>query len=137
MPKTIKQTVTLPASYQKLFGMYLDPKVHASFTGAKVRISSRPGSEFEAFNGMIMGKMLHVVPKRLIVHTWRAAHWKREDMDSLLVLSFWPEGDEGRIELVHVNVADHDVKGVRLGWKQYYWRPWREYLGKGLLKKSS
>jgi activator of HSP90 ATPase len=112
--------------------MYLDPKAHASFTGAKVKIGSTPGSEFKAFDGMITGKILHVVPKRLIVQSWRATHWKRGDMDSILVLSFWPEGNQGRIELVHVNVADHDVEAVRLGWRQYYWRPWREYLSKGL-----
>lgn len=131
MPKTIKQTVTLPASYDKLFKMYLDPKTHEAITGGKVRIGSKPCSEFNAFNGMIMGTMLHIIPKRLIVQSWRAAHWKREDIDSILVLSFWPEGNDGRIELVHVNVADHDYKDVNLGWKKYYWRPWREYLRKG------
>jgi len=130
MPKTIKQTVTLPASYERLFKMYLNPRIHAAFTGAKVEIGSMPGSKFNAFDGMIMGKMLHIVPKRLIVQSWRAAHWKREDIDSILILSFWPEGDKGRIELVHVNVADHDYKDVNLGWKKYYWKPWREYLEK-------
>jgi len=130
MPKTIKQTVTLPASCERLFKMYLGPKAHAAFTGGKVKISSKPGSEFSAFDGMIMGKMLHIIPKRLIVQSWRAAHWKSADIDSILILSFWPEGDEGRIELVHVNVADHDYKDVNLGWKKYYWRPWREYLRK-------
>ena len=79
---------------------------------------------------MIMGKTLHIVPKRLIVQAWRAAHWKQEDIDSILVLHFLPEGKDGRIELVHVNVADHDFKDVTLGWKRYYWKPWREYLKK-------
>ncbi len=40
----------------------------------------------------------------------------------------WPEGKAGRIELVHVNVADHDLEGVNEGWEKYYWKPWREYL---------
>ena len=37
----------------------------------------------------------------------------------------------GRIDLMHVNVADHDVEGVSEGWKKYYWDPWRAYLSKG------
>ncbi len=131
MPSTIKQSVTLPASYERLFDMYLDSKLHEAFTGGKVMVSSRPGSPFNAFDGMIEGKMLHVVSKHLIVQSWRAAHWKHEDIDSILVLSFWPAGNEGRIELVHVNVADHDYEDVKLGWKKYYWKPWREYLMKG------
>lgn len=40
MPRTIKQTVTLPASHERLFKMYLDPRVHVAFTGAKVKIGS-------------------------------------------------------------------------------------------------
>ena len=44
MPKTIKQTVTLPASYERLFKMYLDPRAHAAITKAKVKMSSKPGS---------------------------------------------------------------------------------------------
>ena len=130
MPRTIKQTVTLPASYAKLFEMYLDPKVHGAFTGSKVKISSKVGSEFKAFDGAIMGKLLYIVPKRLIVQSWRASHWKAADIDSTLVLTFSPKGRQGRIELVHVNVADHDYKDVNNGWKEYYWRPWREYLKK-------
>ena len=130
MARTIKQTVTLPASYEKLFEMYLDPKAHGAFTGSKVKVSSKVGSEFKAFDGAIMGKLLHIVPKRLIVQSWRASHWKAKDIDSTLVLTFSPKGKQGRIELVHVNVADHDYEGVNNGWREYYWRPWREYLKK-------
>lgn len=128
MPKTIKQTVTLPASYQNLFKMYLDPKVHGAIIGAKVEISSKPGGRFKAFDGMIGGTMLHIIPNRLIVQSWRPVHWKRGDIDSILVLSFGPEKKGSRIDLVHVNVADHDYNDVNLGWKKYYWKPWKEYL---------
>jgi hypothetical protein len=45
-----------------------------------------------------------------------------------LILTFWPQGYGGRIELVHVNVADGDFAGVSQGWEKYYWSPWRQYL---------
>jgi activator of HSP90 ATPase len=128
MSNIIQQTVTLSASAERLFDMYLDPGIHEAFTGAPVIIDSEEGSEFQAFNNMIFGKMLFVVPKNLIVQSWRAAHWKIEDLDSILILTFWPAGDSGRIELVHVNVPDHDFKGVSQGWENYYWKPWQEYL---------
>jgi activator of HSP90 ATPase len=128
MPQTIQQTVTLPGSAARLFEMYLDPMIHGAFTGAPVTISSTPGSEFRAFNGALSGRMLYTLPKRLIVQSWRANHWSAADLDSTLILTFWPSGDSGRIELVHVNVADHDVQGVSEGWEKYYWKPWRQYL---------
>jgi uncharacterized protein YndB with AHSA1/START domain len=128
MPKTIIQAAVLPASPGRLFDMYLDPVSHEAFTGAPVTIGSEPGAAFRAFDDMITGTILQVVPKRLIVQSWRAAHWADEDIDSTLILTFWPDEEGGRIELVHVNVADDDFAGVSQGWQDYYWEPWREYL---------
>jgi len=128
MPKTIEQSVTLPAPAAQLYRMYLDPRRHAAITGSPVRIGARPGSSFRAFNGALSGKMLHTKPGRMIVQTWRSTGFGAKDIDSTLILTFWPRGRSGRIRLAHVNVADRDVRGVTKGWKTYYWNPWRAYL---------
>ncbi len=128
MPKTIQQTVVLPAFSDQLFDMYLDPEEHAAITGGEVVISPKPGSEFRAFNGALSGRMLVVVPKRMVVQTWRSSHWSADDLDSILVLTFHDGSAGGRIELVHVNVPDHDYDGVTQGWEKFYWTPWRRYL---------
>jgi activator of HSP90 ATPase len=128
MPKTIQQSVTLPAPARDLYRMYLDPKRHAAITGAPVRISARAGAPFRAFNGALSGRMLATRPGRMIVQTWRSTGFGRTDPDSILVLTFSPRGRSGRIRLVHVNVADRDARGVTEGWRKYYWRPWRAYL---------
>ena len=128
MPRMIQQTVILHGPAEQLYEMYLDPKIHGEITGSPVQISREDGSEFHAFNKMLLGKMLHVVPGRLIVQSWRAAHWNPEDLDSTLILTFWPEGENCRIELVHVNVPDHDYDDANQGWEKYYWIPWRAYL---------
>lgn len=130
MPKLVQQSVALPASPERLYDMYMDPSQHAAFTGAPVVISAQPGSPFQAFGDLLSGRMLAAVPKRMIVQAWRANHWKPEDLDSTLVLTFWPDPAGGRIDLVHVNVADHDFDGVTEGWKKYYWDPWRAFLEK-------
>jgi uncharacterized protein YndB with AHSA1/START domain len=128
MPRTVTLAVTLPASAARLYGMYLDPKQHAAFTGAPVKIAAKPGAAFEAFAGALSGTILQVVPNRLIVQSWRSTNFAKHDLDSTLVLSFWPEDRSGRIELTHVNVADSDYSGVSEGWSKYYWVPWRAYL---------
>ena len=83
---------------------------------------------------MLTGTMLHVEPKRLIVQTWRSGNWPDDAIDSVLVLSFWPEKDGGRIELVHVNVPESDFAGISHGWEKFYWTPWRSYLAGGVRK---
>jgi activator of HSP90 ATPase len=112
MPRNIMLAASLPAPPDRLYDMYLDPTLHGAFTGFPVTIAARSGAEFRAFGGAITGTILHVEPKRLIVQTWRSKNFPAAAIDSVLVLSFWPEGQGGRIELVHANVADEDFAGV-------------------------
>jgi activator of HSP90 ATPase len=128
MPKIIQQTVTFSAPPEKLFDMYMNQKLHATITGQPVTISRTAGTRFRAFGGMIVGKMLHVVPRRLIIQSWRSKEWKPEDLDSTLIISFWSDQEGGRIELTHVNVPEYDYNDVNEGWEKFYWKPWREYL---------
>lgn len=128
MPKTIQQTVSLPAPAAELYRMYLSPSAHAAITGAPVTIGARPGARFRAFGGALSGRMLHTRPGRMIVQTWRSSHFGPDDPDSILVLTFSGRGARGRIQMVHAHVADRDARGVRQGWPTYYWRPWRAYL---------
>jgi len=130
MPKNLIIAALLPAGPETLFDMYLDPVAHAAFTGSVVTIEPRPGSPFRAFDGALSGTILHIEPKRLIVQTWRSINFSDTDIDSVLVLTFWPDEGGARIELVQVNVADRDFAGVSHGWEKYYWTPWRAYLQK-------
>ena len=128
MPKTVTMAVDFPCPPARLYKMYLDPKLHGAFTGAPVKIAARAGAKFEAFHGALNGTILQVIPNRLIVQSWRSTQFGRRDMDSTLVLGFFPHKGGGRIELTHVNVADGDFAGVSEGWSKYYWVPWRQYL---------
>ena len=128
MARTIQLAVSLPAPAERLYDMYLDPVEHAAFTGSPVTISARAGAPFRAFGDVLTGTILQVVPKRLIVQSWRSPHWGISDIDSTLILAFLPEKDGGRIELVHANVVDEDFAGVSQGWEKFYWTPWRLYL---------
>ena len=130
MARTIQLAASLPAPPDRLFDMYLDPVEHAAFTGSPVTIAPQPGAPFRAFDNVLTGTILQVVPKRLIVQSWRSPHWGPEDLDSTLILTFLPERNGGRIEIVHVNVVDEDFAGVSHGWEKYYWTPWRAYLSR-------
>ncbi len=131
MRSIIRQSVVLPAAADTLFDMYLDPTVHGEFTGFPVTIGTEPGAAFRAFDGQLSGTMLAVVRPQLIVQSWRSTKFADGDSDSTLILMFSPDAvDElcGRINLVHLDVPQHDYQGVTDGWQQYYWTPWRAYL---------
>lgn len=129
MRSVIQQSVLLPAAAEKLFEMYLDPQEHGAFTGAPVIVGSAAGAEFQAFGGVLTGQILAVVPGRLIVQSWRSTKFHADDPDSTLILTFAPAGDQqGRIDLIHLDVPDHDYQGVTEGWQKHYFGPWRAYL---------
>jgi activator of HSP90 ATPase len=128
MRNVITQTVLLAAPAEQLFAMYLDPGLHAAITGAPVTISRQAGSEFQAFGGVLTGTMLAVYEPRLVIQSWRSSQFRPEDADSTLILSFHAAPAGGQIDLIHLDVPDHDFVGVTEGWEKYYWTPWRRYL---------
>ncbi|MBI4588979.1 MAG: SRPBCC domain-containing protein [Candidatus Rokubacteria bacterium] len=127
--KTIEQTVTFGVPPEKLFDIYLDSKKHAAAVNSQASISRKVGGRFRIFGGALQGKNLAIIPKRMIVQTWRGSDWKKSEGDSILILTFTKARGGGRINLVHV-LPDRHYAGCNKGWKKYYWKPWRAYLGR-------
>ncbi len=131
MRNVIQQSVVLPASAKMLFEMYLDPAAHSAITGFPVSIGAERGAPFHAFNKQISGQILAIDRPGLIVQSWRSVKFHDDDSDSTLILSFTRErsdAERGRIDLVHLDVPDHDFHDVTEGWHKHYWNPWRTYL---------
>lgn len=128
MRRLIAQSVVLPAPAEHLYATYLEPALHAAVTGAPVTVGAESGAPFRAFGGQITGTMLTVVAPRLIVQSWRSVNFLEGDPDSTLILAFVPEGKNGRIDLIHIDVPEQDYQGVSEGWEKYYWAPWKRHL---------
>lgn len=131
MLHNIRLGTELAAPPAEIYAMYLDPRSHAAITGSPVTILAHPGAKFSAFGGALGGTILHLVPDRLIVQTWRSDMFKRSDLDSILILTLTPRGRNTTvIDLQQLNVPPQDFAGVTHGWELYYFAPWREYLRK-------
>jgi activator of HSP90 ATPase len=128
MTKTIQQSVRFAAPPRTLFEMYLDSGKHAAATGGKAAMSRKVGGAFTAWNKMLRGRNLMIVPNRLIVQSWRSVNFKAGDADSILILEFSKAPGGGQVDLVHVNVPQQDHEGVSRGWPNYYWKPWKKYI---------
>ncbi len=99
MPRNLLIAASLPAAPEALYDAYLDPATHAAFTGHAVNIEARAEAHFTAFDGVLRGVILYLEPKRLIVQTWRSINFGPDDIDSILVLTFWPQDGGACIEL--------------------------------------
>lgn len=129
MTPLIQQTVRFRATPTTLFNLYLDSRKHTLATGAPAKVSRKAGGKFSAFGGRIGGKTLAIEPGKRVTQLWRAKHWKKEDW-SVLVLTFTKVAGGAQVDLIHIGVPHYDQKGVRKGWPNYYWRPWKKYLAK-------
>ena len=132
MPRTIQQSITLPAPPERLYRIYLRVREHEAACGGwgKAKIRPRVGGRME-MAPHIKGKFLVLVPGRMIVQTWRGSNWKTSDLDSVLLLTFQPARGGCRLAMVHANVPDAHAKSIGSrtgGWHGHYWRPWKAYL---------
>lgn len=127
-PKTIEQSVVFKSTPDTLYEFFMDSKMHSASTGMPAKVSGKVGGKWSAFEGMIGGSNLMLVPNRLIVQAWRSNSWKTEDPDSILIVRFEKVAGGTRVHLTHVGVPPYDHKGVTQGWKKYYWEPWKKYL---------
>lgn len=128
MRSIIQQTIKLPASGEQLFDMYVSADLHSAFTGSPVTIDAESGSLFSAFEGALTGTVLVTIKPSLVVQSWRSVSFYEQDPDSTLILKFSTIGDEGQIDLIHLDVPAQDYDGVTNGWEKYYWTPWRNFL---------
>jgi activator of HSP90 ATPase len=130
MPKTITQKVVFKnTSPAKLYSMYLDSKQHAAITGGvAAKISAKEGAKFSAHDEYITGKNLQLVKDKLIVQSWRGSDWNKGDADSTFILQFEPKGKDTVMYMTHANIPDKHADGIKQGWVDHYWNPWKEVL---------
>lgn len=127
MATVIQQSVAFEGvSATRLYTTYIDADRHAAALGAPARISPTIGSEFAIFgDSKVRGKMLAVVPERMVAQSWRGAVWRADEPDSLLVLVF----TDGAIHLTQAGVPPHAYDIIAGGWDAMYWAQWRAYFG--------
>ncbi|HUL43716.1 MAG TPA: SRPBCC domain-containing protein [Bacteroidota bacterium] len=128
MATIIQKVVFKNATTRQLYNLYMDPKLHARISGGPVKISEKVGSRMEAHGGYITGKMLQRVKNKLIVHTWRGSNWSAQDGDSVFVVSFGRKGRDAVLHMTHANVPDEHAGHLDKGWRDHYWKPWKQYL---------
>ena len=130
MAKTITQSVTFKnAKVSTLYSMFLNPKEHEALTGGNpAKISAKEGAKFSVWGDYITGKNLQLIKDKLIVQAWLGSDWDKSEIDSTFILLFEQKGKDAVIHMTHANIPDKQAKGIKDGWTEYYWAPWKAYL---------
>jgi activator of HSP90 ATPase len=127
--KTIRQTVVVRASPHAVYEALMDSQKHARFTGAKARISRKVKGRFTAYDGYIEGVYLDLVPDKMIVQSWRGSDWP-EGHFSKTTYSLKKIKNGARLTFTQSGVPVQHYHDISQGWRDYYWKPMKEMLGK-------
>jgi len=135
MTKTIVQKIVFKnTTPEVLYELYTNAKKHSLVTGGAAKIIAKEGAKFSAYDNYATGKNLQLIKDKLIVQSWRAADWSKDDVDSTLTLLIEPKGKNAVLHVVHANLPDAQAKSIADGWHAYYWKPWKDYLAQNAAK---
>ena len=125
--KIIVQKVKFKTSPETLYEIFMDSKKHTQATGGKAVISRKIGGSFTAWDGYLSGKNLFLVPGKTIVQSWRSSEFKKDDPDSILVLTFEKAPGGCLLTMTHTAITARSESYAK-GWKDFYWKPIAKYL---------
>jgi activator of HSP90 ATPase len=129
--KTIKQTVTFDAPALEVYNLIMDAKKHSAFSGTEVIMSQKPNGKFSVFDGYCHGYNIELIKGKKIVQAWHFAEdgWPDKHF-SICTFQFDQQGNKTRLSFQQTDVPEHKAGELEKGWKQYYWKPMKDFLKK-------
>ena len=127
-----KQRIKVPAKPSEVYAAFVDPKKHSAFTGSKATGRAKVNGNFTAWDGYISGKFLKLEEGKRIVQEWITTDFPEGYPPSHLELTFAEVEGGTEILMVHSNVPAEQVKELKEGWNEFYWKPLEEYFKKRL-----
>ncbi len=129
--ESFKVSASFAVSARDLYQAWLDSKQHAGFTGSGARIVPRVGGAFSAWDGYIQGKTLELVPYRRIVQAWRTTDFPDGSSDSIVEIDLDKVEGGTKLTIKHKEIPKGQGEGYKDGWRQFYFKPMKEYFGRG------
>jgi activator of HSP90 ATPase len=115
--KDYKKYYIIPASPDEVYAALTRPLTIQLWSGEKAIMSTEPGSEFELFEGSIVGKNLEFEEDRKIVQQW---YFGEQEEPSIVTIKLHPHKYGTSAELRHTNIPDEDFEDITEGWDQAY-----------------
>lgn len=129
--RIITQNVVVPATPAEVYNAFVNPRIHAAFTGASATGSPRVGGHFTAWDGYISGVHRELVKGSRIVQEWKTTEWPEGEKPSRVAFSFKAVTGGTEVRMVHSRVPADQADGYRQGWIDYYWVPLKAYFNDG------
>ena len=129
MAKNIVQKVTFKKTKpEKVYELYANAKKHSAIAGSPVKVSTKTGSPFSAWDGYITGNTVLAVKDKLFTQSWRGSDWAPGSPDSQFTIIIEPKGKDVVMYAIHACVPDEHAEHLAKGWHDHYWNLWKQHL---------
>jgi len=125
--RQLRQTVSIQAPVQAVYGALVNSRQHSRITGSRARIGTKVGSAFSVWDGGVSGFTLALEPNRRIVLAWRSSDWPAGHY-SIVSFAFRKAGATTRLVLEQYGIPAGAYRDIAEGWKTYYWQPMKDAL---------
>jgi activator of HSP90 ATPase len=128
MKSGFKMSVTLNASAQEIYDAWMSTDGHAAMTGSAAQVDPNIGGAFSAWDGYIFGKTLELEAPHKIVQSWRTTEFPGDAIDSRLEVLLEEKNGKTKLTLIHNDLPEDQAESYKLGWKDFYFKPMKEYF---------
>ncbi len=128
--ESLKTSITLPVSADKLYKAWLSSKEHSLFTGAEATASAKVNAKHSSWDGYIWGKNLELKAGKKIIQSWRTSEFPEDAPDSTLEITLEEKAGKTKLSLYHHGLQKGDAKKYTQGWKDFYFTPMKQFFSK-------
>jgi len=126
--KTIKQAYNINSSIDNVWKALTDSKYIDDWGGGPSKMQDKEGFEFSLWGGSIWGKNIKIIPNKKLVQEWFSDEDKKWKKPSIATFNLLEEKNGVKLELIHKDVPNENVKDIDQGWKDYYLGSLKDYL---------
>lgn len=123
--KTIKKTYLIAAPGSKVWQALVTPKIIDRWGAGPATMDDRVGTKFSLWGGDIHGTNTKVVTNKKLVQDWFGGDWEKP---SKVTIEFTDEKGKTRVDLIHTDLPEEEVKSFASGWDDYYFGPLKDLV---------
>jgi activator of HSP90 ATPase len=126
MSKDLKQTLTFNCTPKEFFNLMTNSSTHARLTGKPANLSKKVGAKFRAYGRHLEGVNIEVKDNKELIQAWRAADWPK-GVYSIVQFKITKSGNKTKVAFTHTGIPSKFHSKIKMGWKEHYWEPIKEY----------
>jgi len=114
--KELKLAVNFPALPEDVYAAFTNPFTIELWTGFPAIMSTEPGSDFDLWEGDIVGQNLNFEENHLIQQAW----FFGDDEPSIVTIKIHPDRKGSRVIIHQNNIPDDAYENIKEGWQVNY-----------------